>query len=158
MSTVALSSSNDPDDGPGDGVEFTEDELSTLVAAAEFLYPSEVSVEAGFVETYTRGMTSARKRALKRAVDGVETHARRRFGTKFAALPVDDREGLFRSMNVDTVAPATDGTLSERVRYYIVNGLLYALFTTPKGSNLAGIENPRGYPGGTESYQEEPDR
>jgi hypothetical protein len=42
------------------------------------------------------------------------------------------------------------------VRYYVVNELLYALYTSPTGGELVGIENPQGHPGGHESYQHEP--
>jgi hypothetical protein len=42
------------------------------------------------------------------------------------------------------------------VRYYVVDELLYAFYASPVGGGMAGIENPPGYPGGTESYQEGP--
>lgn len=155
---LARTASRESSDDTVEASDLTESELSTLVAATEFLYPSEVSVEAGFVEAYTRRLSGARKRGLKDTIAGVETHARRRFGERFTALPVDDREALFRSMNVDKVSPNATGTLSARVRYYVVNGLLFALFTTPKGSALLGIENPVGHPGGYESYQRRPER
>jgi hypothetical protein len=42
------------------------------------------------------------------------------------------------------------------VRYYVVNELLLALYASPTGGELVGIENPQGHPGGTASYQQGP--
>jgi hypothetical protein len=63
-------------------------------------------------------------------------------------------------MGADTADPDPDpdGTDAGRVRYYVVNELLYALYASPTGGELVGIENPRGYPGGTASYRRGPDR
>ncbi|MEA5408870.1 hypothetical protein VB773_15715 [Haloarculaceae archaeon H-GB2-1] len=55
-----------------------------------------------------------------------------------------------------TAEPNPDGTTAERVRYYLVNEPLYALYASPTGGTLVGIENPQGHPGGTESYQRGP--
>ena len=43
--------------------------------------------------------------------------------------------------------------MSDRVRFFVVNELLFALYSSPTGGSLVGIENPVGHPGGTESYQ-----
>jgi hypothetical protein len=42
------------------------------------------------------------------------------------------------------------------VRHLVVNDLLYALYASPTGARLAGLENPPGHPGGIESYREGP--
>jgi len=49
-----------------------------------------------------------------------------------------------------------DGTAAERVRFFVVNELLLALYASPTGGELVGIENPQGYAGGAESYQRGP--
>jgi hypothetical protein len=59
-------------------------------------------------------------------------------------------------MGVHTADPDSEGTDPERVRFHVVNELLYALYTSPTGGELVGIENPQGYPGGTASYREGP--
>jgi len=51
------------------------------------------------------------------------------------------------------VSPSKPG---HRVRYYLVNDLLFALYSSPTGGKLVGIENPQGHPGGTGSYQQPP--
>jgi hypothetical protein len=63
-----------------------------------------------------------------------------------------------REMGVHTAEPDPAGTTAERVRYYLVNEVLYALYASPKGGELVGIENPQGYPGGANSYQQGPGR
>jgi len=59
-------------------------------------------------------------------------------------------------MSVDTADPVPDGDDVERVRYYVVNELLFALYSSPTGGELVGLENPRGNPGGLASYQRGP--
>jgi len=49
---------------------------------------------------------------------------------------------------LNSAALRPDGTVPARIRYHLVNGLLYALFTSPVGTRLFGIRNPIGYPGG----------
>jgi len=68
-------------------------------------------------------------------------------------LSVADRDSLLREVGADTAPPDPDGTNAERVRFYVVNELLYALYTSPTGGELVGIENPQGHPGGTDTYQ-----
>ncbi|PSQ18424.1 hypothetical protein BRC99_00075 [Halobacteriales archaeon QS_7_69_60] len=101
--------------------------VETLVAVAEVVYPSELSGVEPFVETF------AERRAA-----GDDDHAR---GVRAA---------------VDTAAEVPDGSTAERVRYYVVNDLLMALYASPTGGELVGLENPRGHPGGTDSYQRGP--
>jgi hypothetical protein len=59
-------------------------------------------------------------------------------------------------MAVDRTGSSPNGNIPERIRYYVVNQLLYGLYTAPTGGRLLGIENPVGHPGGFESYQKEP--
>ena len=144
---------DDPEATSSSEATLSDDEIEALVAATEFIYPSEVDVATSFVRTYTNVMGAERTRGMQESLDIVESAARRTFGKEFRALPVEKREALFRRLNVGSVDPKMHGGDAERVRYYVVNGLLYALFTTPKGSKLLGIQNPIGYPGGHESYQ-----
>lgn len=63
-----------------------------------------------------------------------------------------EKISILSSLGVENAKSDSTGGIPSRVRYYLVNGLLYALFTTPKGSKLVGIDNPRGYPGGFATY------
>ena len=92
----------------------------------------------------------------REAVGIVEDRAQRWYGSEFDALDPDRRDQLLREMGVDTADEAPDGTDAERVRYYLVNDLLLALYASPTGGGLVGIENPQGHPGGTDSYQRGP--
>jgi hypothetical protein len=60
-------------------------------------------------------------------------------------------------MGLSITDPRPAGTDRERVRYYLVDELLYALYASPTGGRLLGIENPPGHPGGLDSYQRGPD-
>jgi hypothetical protein len=59
-------------------------------------------------------------------------------------------------MGIDVVDSDPEGSDTEQMRFYLVNELLFALYTSPTGAKLAGIENPQGHPGGTTSYQQPP--
>ncbi len=151
-------------DEPGDeetsrSAAGTDRTLATLVAAAEVVYPSPVEGIEGFVETYSAGRIEEReayRTGVRDAVVELDETARLWNGDFFAALSTTERDELLRQLGVHTAEPDPDGTIAERVRYYVVNELLYALYASPTGGELVGIENPQGYPGGTESYQRGP--
>lgn len=136
----------------------TVDEFVTeqLRAVAEVVYPSAVDATTEFVETYVVGRSESDEEyiaAIESAGRALDDYARREFGSRFVALSPERREQVLRSRGVDKVHPRPDGTVPERIRYYLVNELLYALVTSPTGGELIGNENPPGYPGGTETYQ-----
>ncbi|MWG35728.1 gluconate 2-dehydrogenase subunit 3 family protein [Halomarina oriensis] len=138
-----------------------EDLLPTLVGAAEVLYPSDVDGVEAFVATYSLGRLRGReayREGVVAAVRAVDEAAREWYDGAFADLDATTRESILREMGTDVAAADPDGSRAERVRYYVVNELLYAFYASPTGGDLAGIENPPGYPGGTESYRRGPGR
>lgn len=152
----ALHGAREPSDQGG---AHTEADLETLVAAAELLYPGEVSGIEGFVEAYAgrrAAADDAHARGVRAAIEAVDVRATDWYGAPFADLPPADRDALLREMAVHTASEDPDGTTAERVRYYLVNDLLLALYASPTGGELVGIENPVGHPGGTESYRRGP--
>lgn len=129
--------------------------IDGVVAVAGAVYPSEVTGRREFVETYVRGRArgaTGYREALDRTVSDLDATAREWYGDPLPALSRADRDALLREVGADTAEPRPDGTLAERTRYYLVNDLLYALYTSPTGGELVGIQNPPGYPGGTASY------
>jgi len=131
-------------------------QVGTVCAVADVIYPSQVDVEAEFVETYLLGRTHASERfesGMASAVSALDETARSEYGQSFTPLSRDRRRSVLRSLGVDRAHSVPDGTTSQRVRYFLVNELLYALFTSPVGGRLLGIENPPGYPGGQTAYQ-----
>lgn len=133
--------------------------LDVLVAAAEVVYPTDVSGVREFVEAYSLGRIEARpdyREGVRDATATLDDHARSWHDEPFVALPPGRRDALLREMGVDAADPAPDGIAPERVRFYVVNELQYALYTSPAGGRLVGIENPQGYPGGTDSYRRGP--
>jgi hypothetical protein len=134
--------------------------VETLVSVAQVVYPAEVTGIREFVRTYARGRMTTGKHdpeaitAVTEALD--ETISAFYDAERFAELPEATRDEALREMGVHTAEPDPAGTTAERVRYYFVNEVLYALYASPKGGELIGIENPQGYPGGTNSYQHGP--
>jgi hypothetical protein len=159
------SASTDPTTGAGqtgsdDGVA-TPARIATVTAAAEIVYPPSVGVDEVFVERHVFGRVGATEDHFEQfaaVVDTVDREARLRFGSTFASLPKADRRRVLAGLGTFAVNPNRDGTTAERVRFYLVNDLLYALFTRPRGGRLIGVENPPGYPGGNELYQRGPER
>lgn len=138
--------------GPAD----VEELLDAMVAAAEVVYPSEVKGIPTFVETYSLGRLDGRERyleGLRDAVSGLDEHARVFHDAPFAELPEATRDTVLREMAADVADPDPAGIEAERVRYYVLNELQYALYTSPAGGRLVGLENPQGYPGGIRSYR-----
>lgn len=145
-------------DEPSSPAGYTETDIETLYRVAEVVYPSEVEVTKAFVETYVRRLDAERQAALSRAAAQLNSVTNSRYNRTFSESPsVSRRESMLRSLGIHRVESAPDGTVPERVRYHLVNTLLYALFTSPTGSKLRGIESPRGHPGGFATYRTEDD-
>jgi hypothetical protein len=130
----------------------------TLVAVAEVVYPDELSGVETFVGSFlgSRLGTEPHATGLREAVATLDERGESWHGGRVAELSPEVREQLLRETGADTAEEDPDGTDAERVRYYIVNELLLALYTSPTGGELVGIENPQGHPGGTGSYQQGP--
>ena len=142
------------DDDPLD-----EHDVATLVAVAETVYPSAVEGVESFVREYSVARVRDRPeygRGVADAVAVLDDRGRDWFGGQFRHLDADTRRTVLDQMGVDAANPNPSGADRERVRYYLVNEVLFALYTTPTGGRLAGIENPQGHPGGTDSYQRGP--
>ncbi|MEF8779580.1 MAG: gluconate 2-dehydrogenase subunit 3 family protein [Haloferacaceae archaeon] len=148
-----------PDDGRSDG-ELPEDERvrATLVAVAEVVYPEGVTGIQAFVDGFLAGRLrrDEHARGMREAVADLEEAARSWHGNRVAELPVEERNRLLREVGADTADEEPGGTTAERIRYYVVNELLLALYSSPTGGELVGIENPIGHPGGIESYRRGP--
>lgn len=132
---------------------------ATLVAAADVLYPSDVEEVEQFVTRYVRGRADDEPEHVRGVADAaayLDEYAGAWYDEEFAALDPSTRETVLRRMNADTADPNPDGSDVERVRYYVVNELLFALYATPTGGELVGLGNPQGHPGGLASYQREP--
>lgn len=143
------------DSGGGDAeAEVSAVEEATMQAVAEVVYPSQVTASPEFVETYLRSLAADRRRSVLRVLGELNDHAERTVGTPFHRLEdVSRRETVLRSMGVDRATSSPEGTLPARIRFHLVNSLLYALFTTPRGSELFGVRNPVGHPGGFATYR-----
>jgi hypothetical protein len=140
---------------------FDDHALATTVAIAHAVYPSEVETVESFVRTYALSRSEdddAYRAGMADAVAALDDYAREWYDSEYVALDADTAETALHEMGVDVEDPDPDGVPAERVRYYLVNELLYALYTSDTGGRLVGIENPQGFPGGTDSYQRGPAR
>ncbi|QWC19283.1 gluconate 2-dehydrogenase subunit 3 family protein [Halorubrum sp. 2020YC2] len=148
------------------GADGTADEPSTgdetvretLTAVASVVYPSDVTGVDEFVEGFLAGRLdgSAHATGLREAVAELNHLANSWHGAPVVDLDPADRDRLLREVGADEADEDPDGTTAERVRYYVVNELLLALYASPTGGELVGIENPQGHPGGAESYRRGP--
>jgi hypothetical protein len=147
------------EDSPGD-VDLPTDEhvRETLVAVGDVVYPSDLSGVAAFVETFADSRLAEEPHAtgVRETVARLDELGESWYGARVTELPPETREQLLREVGADTAEEDPDGTDAERVRYYVVNELLLALYSSPTGGELVGIENPQGHPGGTGSYQQGP--
>ncbi|WP_178917715.1 gluconate 2-dehydrogenase subunit 3 family protein [Natronomonas gomsonensis] len=132
--------------------------VSAMVALAEVLYPSELSGIEPFVETFVteRLEREGHGEALRATATDLNELAAAWHDAAIAELSPAAREELLREAGADIADEAPDGTTAERVRYFVINELLMALYTSPTGGELVGIENPQGHPGGTDTYQRGP--
>ena len=134
-------------------------ERETYRAVAAIVYPSEVASVQEFVDSYVAGRVEAdpeRATDMATAVADLDAYTREWEDTVFTALDTETQEETLRGMGVNASDPDPHGDPRHRVRYYLVNDLLFALYSSPTGGKLVGIENPQGYPGGTSSYQQPP--
>ena len=143
----------DSDSPAPDATSVPDDGLATLVAVAETVYPSAVEGVDDFVETYVAGLPDDRRNEVLAAAADLDATARDWHDAPLVDLDRPTRDGLLRDLGVDVADPDPDGYLSERIRFHLVNELLYAFYASPTGGRLVGIENPIAYPGGTESYR-----
>ena len=143
-------------DDTGTEVSPSTDLLDLLDAVAEVVYPDGVGERRAFVDSYVVGRVTDRpayREGLREAAAQLDAVARDWHDAPYADLDVDTRDRMLRNLGVETADPDPKGPLTDRVRFYIVNDLLFAFYSSPTGGRLVGIENPIGHPGGTESYQ-----
>lgn len=134
----------------------TKSKVDGIVAAAEVLYPSSVENIEKFVTQYIKGRIDDNPRHVKEISDTftyLNRYCKSWYNKNFPNLNPQKREKAFQKMNADSVTPDPEGSDVQRVRYYVINELLFALYTTPTGGKLIGLENPPGHPGGLTSYQ-----
>jgi len=152
----AISFEEESEDGGPDA----SDVIDTLDAVAEIVYPSDLDGIGEFVESYSATRIDERPSyaaGVREAVAALDDYTRvHADAERFVSLSREAQEAQLRRMGVETAEPAPDGTAAERIRFYVVNELLYALYSSPTGGRLVGIENPQGHPGGTDSYQRGP--
>ena len=148
--------SRDPDESEPLGAH----ERETLTAVARVVYPDTLGGVGEFVRTYAAGRAETRPERAQAIADAVATldeRADRTEGAPYVDLSPRRQDELLREMGVDVVDSDPEGIVAARLRYYLVNELLFALYASPTGGRLVGIENPHGHPGGVTSYQRGPD-
>lgn len=129
-----------------------------VAALAETVYPSAVETDGEFVRTYLAGRLERERTEydyVRESLTALDEHAMRRYSRPFSELDVGRRDDVLRDLGVDAVAPDRSGGVPARIRY-LVDELLFVLYTSPTGGRLVGNENPTGHPGGLATYQREP--
>jgi len=143
------------------GPDLPDDEhvVETMVAVADVVYPSDISGIESFVREFLgpRLDDDPHGDGIRQAVAELDEQGRTWHDGPVVELSPETRGQLLRETGADSAEEDPDGSSAERVRYYVVNELLLALYASPTGGELVGIENPQGHPGGTESYQQGPE-
>lgn len=145
----------DPPEGGGDA-----DVLATYLVVAETVYPSEADGIEAFVESFLPPRLNREEHGDRMAetVRELDELAREWYGSSVSELSPEECDELLREVGADVADEDPTGALADRVRFYVVNELLLALYASPTGGELVGIENPQGHAGGTDSYQRGPQR
>jgi hypothetical protein len=152
----AAGGTGDSTDGDA-AVSLSTDLLDLLDAVAEVVYPDGVANRRAFVDSYVVGRVAERqayREGLREAAAQLDAVARDWHDAPYADLDADIRDRILRNLGIETAEPDPEGPISDRIRFYIVNDLLFAFYSSPTGGRLVGIENPIGHPGGIESYQQ----
>lgn len=129
--------------------------LDTTIDIAAVIYPSQVTGLRDFVTTYLNGRLDDADytTGFTATIDRLDELSTDWYQAKYVDLTPANQETMLHETGAATADPAPSGTPGSRIRYYLVNELLYALYTSPTGGRLVGIENPQGYPGGITTYQ-----
>jgi len=138
-------------DGP-----LSEAGMDGLLTVADIVHPASPEDVEPVISAYVGRLNDERVRGLVTTLSELDSRSRRHFGASFGALSRAQGERLLATLGVNRVQSRPEGTLAERVRYHLVNSVLYALLTYPTGTELFGIGNPAGFPGGFPSHTEEP--
>ena len=149
----------DEDATKGDEPALTAHDRELLDTVATRIYPSSVSGIPEFVETYVVGRVSDRPDRLAGIADSLDyldRYAEGWYDSPYLELSPEQQRAALDAMGATVTEPDPDGSDVERLRFYLINELLYALYTSPTGGELVGLENPQGHSGGTESYQRGP--
>ena len=119
-----------------------------LATVATTLYPSDIADPEPIVNSYITSLPDSRIDAIATTIADLDTLATQHFGRSLDSLSTREVDALLRTIGAHRAQPVATGSVSERVRYHLINGLLISLFSQPAGSTLIDIGNPRGYPGG----------
>lgn len=153
---AGCSGAENADAGTTGEAPVSDHDVETLIALADVVYPSEAEDVASFVREYSAERVRADgeyARGVAEAVGELDDYVRNWHDSPYSGLSARERADALDRMAVDTADPDPEGAPRERIRYYLVNELLFAFYSTPTGASLAGLENPPGHPGGTESYR-----
>lgn len=130
--------------------------MNGLLTVADIVHPAAPEDVEPVISAYVDRLNDGRIRRLVMTLSELNSRSRRHFSASFGTLSRAQGERLLVTLGVNRVQPRPEGTLAERVRYHLVNSVLYALLTHPVGTELYGIGNPVGFPGGFASHTGEP--
>ena len=139
--------------------DIDQEDIQNLLAVCDVIFPRQVETTPEFVKTFVIGRIKFRpnyQKNLRASVSRINQVSNQKYGKDFYSLLFKTREKIFREMALDQVSPDPDGPMPNKVRYYVINELLFALYTSPIGGQLLGNENPIGYAGGLDAYQQAP--
>ena len=126
----------------------SRDDIESLLTVAGIVHPAESEAFEPVLSSYLNQLSDSRTQSILETIAELNKISRRRLGRPFHILSRNEAEQLFTILGVNRVQAAPNGTLAERIRFHLVNSVIYALMTNPNGTREFEIQNPVGYPGG----------
>jgi len=123
-----------------------------MLTVADAVYPGDPEPFRSILRRYVDRLGESRLGGLLETLAELDQISSRYSGSLFRSLSGAEATRLFERLGVNRVQSRRAGTLSERVRFHLVNSVLYAILTDPAGTERFDVGNPAGYPGGFDSY------
>lgn len=123
-------------------------DLEVLLAIADAIHPTEPTRFRSPLVRYLEEKSDQRRGELQYTRIEFDQLAVRRTGAGFVSMNARQARLFLHTIGVSRVQSQRKGTLVERIRFHLLNTVLYVTMTDPAGTAIFDISNPIGYPGG----------
>ncbi len=139
-----------PSTGSG---SLSERQVQKLLTIVDVVYPSSDPRQfEPTVRNYVDSLPEERRQILLGTLAELDRITADALGQPLGAASTPGVIMVMKRIGVDRVQSKPRGMLAERIRFHLVNSIMYALLTEPRVTRSFGIDNPVGYPGGFSSY------
>lgn len=129
-------------------------DFRTIQSVAEVVCPSPIRVNDDLITLIVEFIPETRHPLLSTTCFELNEYSLKTYGAQYYQIDsVPARDKILRQLGVHRVHSNSTGLFPQRVRYHLVNTILYVIFTHPVGSSIVGQTNPVGFAGGFAKYQ-----